>query len=152
MILVLNLHGKINSSVPVRKALRELRVERKFTATVVPDDPSTAGMLSLCKHYLAWCPVDPELLTTLLEKRGMASESKRLGGEALARLGFKKHRDLAEKILKGNERLSALKGVRPFFRLSPPRGGFKASLRRQYTERGTLGRNPKLPEIVRRMV
>jgi len=152
LFLVVNLHGKINSSAPVRKALEELRVERKFTATVVPDDPSTAGMLGLCKDYVAWTPLDSELLTTLLEKRGMVSESRRLGDEALARLGFKEHRELAEKILKENARLSSVKGVRPFFRLSPPRGGFKASLRRQYTEKGVMGRNPKLPEIVRRMI
>jgi large subunit ribosomal protein L30 len=152
LFLVVNLHGKINSSAPVRKALQELKVERKFTATVVPDDASTAGMLGLCKEYVAWSAVDSELLTELLEKRGMASESRRLSGEALAKLGFKKHRDLAEKLLKENARLSSIKGIRPFFRLSPPKGGFKSSMRRQYTEKGVLGKNPKLPEIVRRML
>ena len=153
MFLVVNLHGRINSSAPVRKALGELKVERKFTATLVPDDVQAIGMLKLCKDYLAWCPVDSELLTTLLEKRGMATESRRLGEEALAKLGVKKHGELAEKILKGNVRLSSMEGIRPFFRLSPPRGGFKGSMRRQYTEKkGILGNNPKLPEIVRRMV
>jgi large subunit ribosomal protein L30 len=152
LYLVVNLHGKIDSSVPVRKALEELKVERKFTATVVPDDPSTTGMLNLCKDYVAWSQVDAELLATLLERRGMVSESRRLDDKALSNLGFKKHRDLAEKMVKEGTRLSSVEGVRPFFRLSPPRGGFKASLRRQYSERGTLGKNPGLPDIVRRMV
>lgn len=152
LYLVVNLHGKINSPGPIRKALVEMKVERKFTATVLPDDLQTMGMLKLCKDYLAWCPVDPEMLTALLEKRGMATESRRLGDEDLAKLGVKKHKELAEKILKGNARLSSMDGIRPFFRLGPPKGGFKGSMRRQYSEKGILGSNPKLPEIVRRMV
>jgi large subunit ribosomal protein L30 len=42
--------------------------------------------------------------------------------------------------------------VLPYFRLAPPRGGFKRSMRRQFTEKGILGNNPKLEEIVRRMI
>ena len=49
-------------------------------------------------------------------------------------------------------RLSAVKGLRPFFNLSPPRGGFKVSTRRKFGEGGVLGMNPKLPELVRRMI
>ena len=152
LYLVVNLHGKIDSSAPVRQALEELKVERKFTATLVSDDPSTTGMLALCKDYVAWCQADADLLAVLLEKRGMVSESRKLDQTALSKLGYKQYKDLADRIVKDGKRLSSVEGIRPFFRLSPPRGGFKLSLRRQYTERGTLGRNPKLPEIVRRMV
>jgi len=152
LILVLNLHGAINSSDPVRKALGELKVIRKFSASVVGDDPATAGMLKLCKNYVAWTKADPELLTHLLKKRGMLSETKQLDAASLKKLGFKSHVDLASKMIKGSLRLSAISGVRPYFRLAPPRGGFKSSLRRQYSEKGTLGDNPNLGELVRRMV
>jgi len=152
LLLVLNVHGRINSSAPVRKALAELKVERKFTASVVPDDDATKGMLRLCKEYLAWSELDKELLTELLKKRGMASETRKLDKEALASIGYKKHEELATKMIKDEVRLSSVSGIRPFFRLSPPRGGFKSSLRRQATDKGTLGLNPKLGDIVRRMV
>ncbi len=151
-MLVLNIHGAINSSAPVRKALEELKVVRKFTASVVSDDASTVGMLKLCKDHVAWAPVDAELLGTLLKKRGMVSTTKELDAATLKRMGFKKPEELAEKMLKEGMRLSAVEGIRPFFRLAPPRGGFKQSMRRQYTEKGLLGSNPKLAEIVRRMV
>lgn len=152
LILVVNLHGKINSSEPVRKALHELKVERKFSASVVSDDPPTVGMLKLCKDYVAWAPAEAELLATLLKKRGMVSETARLDGHALAAMGFKKHEELAEKMMKEQIRLSQVKGLRPFFRLAPPKGGFRVSMRKQYTEKGMLGSNPKLSEFVRRMV
>jgi large subunit ribosomal protein L30 len=151
LLLVLNIHGKINSSVPVREALEELKVEKKFSATVVTDDAPTMGMLKRCKDYVAWAPVDLELLTTLLQKRGMVSTTLRLDADSLKTLGFKSHAELAEKMLKDKVRLSDVRGLRPFFRLSPPKGGFKRSLRRQYSEKGMLGSNPKLAELVGRM-
>ena len=152
LLLVVNLHGQINSSVPVRKALNELWIAKKFSASVVTDDPPTLGMLRLCKDYVAWCPVDEGLLTDLLRKRGMVSGTRSLDAATLKELGCKRHEDLAAKMVKDQVRLSALNGVLPYFRLAPPKGGFKMSLRRQATERGLLGNNPKLDAIVRRMI
>jgi len=152
LLLVVNLHGQINSSAPVRKALNELWVAKKFSASVVTDDPPTVGMLRLCKDYIAWCPVSEELLANLLEKRGMVSAARSLDAAMLKELGYKKHEDLAAKMVKDQTRLSAVNGVLPYFRLAPPKGGFKLSLRRQATERGLLGSNPKLDAIVRRMI
>lgn len=151
-MLVLNIHGAINSSAPVRKALEELKVVRKFTASVVSDDASTVGMLKLCKDRVAWAPVDAELLSALLKKRGMVSTTRALDADALKKMGFKKPEELAAKMLEEGMRLSAVEGIRPFFRLAPPRGGFKRSMRRQTTEKGLLGSNPKLAQLVRRML
>ena len=152
LLLVLNLRGKIDSTDAVRQALAELKAERKFTATVVADDAPTVGMLKACKDYVAWAPLDSKLLANLLKARGMVSESKKLDQDALKALGFKKYEDYADKIMKDGVRLSAQKGIRPFFRLSPPRGGYRLSSRRQASEKGILGNNPKLAELVGRMV
>ena len=146
------MHGQINSSAPVRKALNELWVSRKFSASVVADDAPTVGMLRLCKDYVAWCPVNEELLSELLKKRGMVSATRTLDAATLKELGYKRHEDLAAKMVKDQTRLSAVNGVLPYFRLAPPKGGFKLSLRRQATERGLLGSNPKLDATVRRMI
>jgi len=152
LILVVNLHGQINSSAPVRKALNELWVAKKFSASVVTDDAPTVGMLRLCKDYVAWCPLNEELLADLLKKRGRVSTARPLDAATLKELGFSKHEELAAKMVKDQMRLSAVDGVLPYFRLAPPRGGFRSSLRRQATERGLLGSNPKLDAIVRRMI
>jgi large subunit ribosomal protein L30 len=110
------------------------------------------GMLKLCKNYVAWAPIDNELLVMLLKKRGMISTTRRLDEASLAAIGFKNHEDLAGRMMLEQLRLSKVPGVLPFFRLAPPRGGFKLSLRRQFSERGMLGNNPKLPELVKRMI
>ena len=152
LILVVNLHGAINSSSAVREALGQLRVIRKFSASVVTDDDTTVGMLSLCKDFFSWSAVDVKLLGELLEKKGMASSTRPLDAAALKKMGFKNHEDLAQKMVKDRLRMSAVEGLVPFFRLPPPKGGFKHSLRRQFTEKGTLGANPNLEGIVRRML
>jgi large subunit ribosomal protein L30 len=152
LLLVVNVHGAINSSSAVREALGQLKVIRKFSASVVGDDPPTLGMLKLCKDYVAWSPVDAPLLTELLEKKGMASTTRPLDAAALKKMGYKKPGDIAQKMIKEEIRMSAVEGLVPYFRLPPPKGGFKRSLRRQYTEKGTLGANPNLQEIIRRML
>jgi large subunit ribosomal protein L30 len=152
LLLIVNLHGAINSSGPVRKALEELKVERRFSASVVPGDEPTLGTLKLCKDRLAWAPVDAPFLAALLKKRGMVSTTKHLDSAALKALGYKDYEELAAKMVKDGMRLSALEGVRPFFRLAPPKGGFKRSMRRGWNERGLLGGNPKLAELVGRMI
>jgi large subunit ribosomal protein L30 len=152
LILVVNVHGSINSSAPVRKALNELKVAKKFSASVVTDDLPTAGMLRLCKDYVAWTPLQEDLLAELLKKRGKVSATRSLDEASLKRLGFKKHDEMAAKMIKEQVRLSLMSGVLPFFRLAPPKGGFRKSMRRQFTEKGILGNNPGLEEIVRRMI
>jgi large subunit ribosomal protein L30 len=41
---------------------------------------------------------------------------------------------------------------RPWFALSPPRGGFKKSTKKQYTQDGILGEDKDLISLVQRMI
>jgi large subunit ribosomal protein L30 len=153
-LLVVNLHGLINVPRGTRETLIQLGIGKRFAAAVVGDDPVSWGSVHLCKDYVAWAPLDAELLTALLKSRGRRSNSKTLDDEGLKALGFKAYADLAQAILAGetSSTLSSVKGLKPFFGLSPPRGGFKRSSRRAFREGGILGENPLLPEIVRRMI
>lgn len=153
-LLVVNLHGQINVPRGTRETLVQLGIGKRFAAAVVGDDPVSKGAVHLCKDYVAWAPLDSDLLASLLESRGRVSASRTLDGEALKAMGFKTYADLAQAIIKGetSSTLSAVKGLKPFFGLSPPKGGFKRSSRRQFREGGILGENPMLPEIVRRMI
>ena len=152
-LLVVNLHGLINVPTGTRATLIQLGIGKRFAAAVVGDDAVSKGSVHLCKDYVAWNTLDSDLLTALLKSKGKVSNSKVLDDEALKALGFKTHADLAEAILQAETtgRLASI-GLKPFFGLSPPRGGFKRSSRRQFREGGILGENPQLGEIVRRMI
>jgi large subunit ribosomal protein L30 len=150
--LVINLHGLINVPGRTRLALEGLGITKKFSATVVGDDESTMGTLKRCKDYVAWSKVDAETLESLLSQRGKVSQRKKLDESSLKSLGFKDYKQLASKIIEGDQRLSSVKGMLPYFTLGPPKGGFKRSTRRQFKEGGTLGLNEELLGVIRRMV
>jgi large subunit ribosomal protein L30 len=148
--LVVNLHGQINVPRATRETLVQLGLGKRFSATVVGDDPVSKGAVHLCKDYVAWAPIDAGLLEAILKARGRLSNTRTLDEEALKDMGYKTYADLAQAMIKGET--SGSKELKPFFGLSPPRGGFKRSSRRQFREGGILGENPKLGEIVRRML
>jgi large subunit ribosomal protein L30 len=153
-LLVVNLHGQINVPRATRETLVQLGLGKRFAATVVGDDPISKGSVKLCKDYVAWAPMEAGLLTDMLKSKGKISNSKPLDDEALKALGFKTHAELAKAIMESKSPgcMSEVKGMKHFIGLSPPKGGFKRSSRRQFREGGILGDNPKLPDIVRRMI
>lgn len=152
-LLVVNVHGLINTPRAVRATLVQLGIGKRFSATVVDDGPVSRGAVVACKDYVTWGPVEAEFLASLLQARGRVSKSRALDEKGLGEIGFKTHAELAAKIMSDDvDRLSAVTGLKPFFSLSPPRGGFKRPLRRQFREGGVLGENPQLPDLVRRMM
>lgn len=151
-LLVVNMRGLVNTRRPVRQTLQQLRLLKRFNATIVPDDEVYRGMLNSAKEHLAWCKLDREIAETLLSKRAEVSNGRRLSESELKESGYSSFSELAVALSEGRVSLSKELGLRQFFRLSPPKGGFKRSIRRQYGEGGILGPNKDLPKMVERMV
>jgi len=150
-LLVIRLRGTVNVPHWAETTLRLLNLHKRFTATLVSDTPSIKGMLRKVKDYVAWSPVDAELIKELLEKRGKVSRRKRLTIEEVKKLGFEDFASLAASLADGKVSLNKLKLIKPFFSLQPPRGGFPSSSRRLYKD-GVLGENPELPKLVLKML
>ena len=152
-LIVVNLHGLINTPSGPRKTLIELGIGKTVRGDGGPRTTRRPwARSSSARSTSPGAPSTADLLASLLKARGKVSNAKPLDGEALKALGVKDHSELASKMIKDGSRLSSLQGVKPFFGLSPPKGGFKRSSRRQFRQGGVLGENPKLPDIVRRML
>ncbi len=151
-ILVVNMRGTLNIPHPIKRTLRQLHLSTRFRATVLPDNPITKGMLQKVKNYVAWSDADLDLVTRLLEVRGMKSARARLALKDIQLQGFTTLRDLGKAIVKGEVTISKLDSIKPSFALSPPRGGFKRSTRRMYSQGGILGKNPDLAKLVEIML
>lgn len=151
-LLIVRMRGTVNVREPVKKTLQQLHLTKRFRATIVPDAPEYRGMLRVAKDFVAWCPISSSLITSLLKKRGMKAGWKPLMLKDIKALGFKSFSQFAKSLEKGDTRLGNLEGVKPFFALAPPRGGFRRSTRRMYRQGGILGENPELPEIVKAML
>jgi len=59
---------------------------------------------------------------------------------------------IATTISQNQTYLSKISGIKPWFALSPPRGGFKKKSKRSYSQDGILGENKELISLVKRMM
>jgi large subunit ribosomal protein L30 len=151
-LVVINMRGLVNTRTPVRRTLVQLKLLKRFNATIVPDDDVYRGMLNSAKEHLAWCTLDTQTAESLLSKRAEVSDGRRFDESKLKDVGYSSYSELASALSNGQVSLSENLGLRQFFRLSPPKGGFKRSIRRQYGEGGILGPNKDLPKILEKMV
>lgn len=149
--VVLRIKGSVNVPYWARYTLNSLNLYRKFWATILPETQESLGMLKKIKDFVAWTSVDASLVKDLLEKRGKAEGSKSF--KLLPDVGdYHNVEELASDIAKDKVRLSNLQMVKPWFALSPPRGGFKKSTKRSSNQNGILGEDKELAQIIRRMI
>ncbi|MGQ9468821.1 MAG: 50S ribosomal protein L30 [Nitrososphaerales archaeon] len=150
-LLVVRLRGTINVREPVKKILEQLHLTKRFRATIIPDTPDYRGMLIVAKDHVAWFPIKSSFISKLIKERGRKEGWKPLSLNDIKKMNFKSFDDLAKSLEKGEIVLKE-KGIKPFFALSPPIGGFKRSTRRMYAQGGILGENPELISIVEKMI
>lgn len=150
-LLVVNLRGMVNTRAPVRTTLDQLKVAKRFNATIVPNDRVHVGMLNLAKEHVAWCKLDAGTAEKMLNRRSEKSARTKISPEELSEKYGSVH-ELASNLENGKVKLGSIGEIRPFFRLSPPKGGFKRSIRRQYREGGILGPNEELAKLVDKML
>ncbi len=155
LLLAVRLRGTAGDNPDVEKTLESLKLERTFQARLLENTPSMLGMLRAAKNLVAWGEVSPKLLERLLQKRGEREAGKDLDGAFVRMFGVPSLEGLAKSVVSGEVGLEELwrAGLKPRFRLHPPRGGFKRSLRRAATDGGELGyRGGDINSLVKRMI
>jgi large subunit ribosomal protein L30 len=108
-------------------------------------------MLRKVKEVVAWTKADTGIVKELLEKRGRKEGYKVLTKADLPK-EYKSMDELATAIAGDKVAMSKLEGIKPWFALSPPKGGFKRKTKQQYSQDGVLGDDKELVEIVKRML
>ena len=147
--VVLRIKGSVNIPNWARYTLDSLNLYKKFWATILPETPESLGMLKKIKEFVAWSHVDAGLVKELIEKRGKTSGFK----PVLQETGpYNSIEALASDIAEDKVRLSSLQVIKPWFALNPPRGGFKRKTKTQYNQKGILGEDRELADIIRRMI
>jgi len=157
LVLAVRLRGTVGDSPDVEKTLESLALLRTFQARLLKNTPSNTGMLRKAKNLVAWGEIDPATLGALLAKRAEGEQRSIVLDEEFVknRFGRETFGDLAESIIAGDISLEDLwrAGLKPKFRLHPPRGGFKRSTRRAFTDGGELGyRGPNINSLALRMI
>jgi len=131
LMLVVRIRGTVNVRRDMRGTLDSLRLHRVHAATLFKGEPNVLGALQNVKDLVAWGEVDEGTLVRLLEKRARLVGDRHVAQKYLKdRLGARDFKELAESLLAFKADWAKLPGVKPFFRLSPPKSGYHVKLER----------------------
>ncbi len=154
-LVAVRLDGLPNVRSGEELTLNALRMKTRFSAVILPDTVSFRGMLQRVKDHVTWSEAKGEDLGLLLSKRASTAEGLGITDkyvEEKTKLGGV--RELLSSLHSGRLKLLELWqiGVKPVFRLHPPRGGFARSSKRPYADRGELGyRKDGLQDLLKKM-
>ena len=149
--LVVRIRGTVNIPHWANNTLDNLNLDKRFRATVIPENPESLGMLRKVKEMVAWTSADATIIKELLEKRGKKTGFKPITNSDLPE-GYKTIEELASAIADNKITLSKIRSIKPWFALNSPRGGFKRKTKTQYSQDGILGEHKGLADIVKRML
>ena len=151
-VLVIRIRGGIDVPWYVKDTMRMLRVDHNNYATLLKETPSYLGMLRKAKDHITWGEPSLETIKLVITSRGKLVGDKPITEETLKELGYEGLDRLAAKIKSSEVEFSTLNGIKPFFRMHPPKKGFRRSVKHPYNDRGELGyRGETIDELAKRM-
>ena len=154
-LVAVRLDGLPNVRAREESTLNTLRMKRRFSAVILPDTVSFRGMLQRVKDHVTWSEAKGEDLGLLLSNRARTTQGLGITDSYVEeKTKLSGVRDLLSALQSGRLKLHELWqiGVKPVFRLHPPRGGFMRSSKRPYADRGELGyRKDGLHDILTKM-
>jgi len=139
----------------IRETMAMLNLTRVNHATIVMDNPSYRGMLQKSKDYITWGKVDAKTVEMLIKERGRMSGDKPVTDSTVKELSnFSGIKQLSEAIASGEATMKDVEGLKPIFRLHPPRGSKGwGGIKRAYSVGGALGfRGDAIGDLADRMI
>lgn len=150
--LVVRIKGQADCPYWATTTMTLLKLDKKYRATILPAKDNTLGMLKKVQHYVSWIELDADLAKELIEKKARKGGYQKVTADDLKELGFASSEELGKALSEGKATLSKLKPLKPWFALAPPRHGFKRSTKKLYGQKGILGANKDLGNVVRNMI
>ncbi len=153
-IAIVRVRGDTKIRKGIKDTLAMLRLYRKNTCVIMDAKKELIGMLTKVKDYVTWGELDKETFKLLLEKRGLLPGKSKLDEKYLkehVKLGFD---EFTSAVFEGKKNLKDVPGLKKFFRLNPPVGGFeRKGIKIVYASGGALGyRKDGINKLIRKMV
>jgi len=144
MIAVIRIKGLVDIPGDSKRTMYILKIRKKNSCVLLQEKPEIEGMIKKVGKYIAYGEINKETLKNLIIKRG------RIPGDKPLNIDEKKLDRFVDDLLSNKSKLGDL-NLKPFFRLHPPKGGFKKSTKLAYPK-GVLGKNEKINELIMRML
>jgi large subunit ribosomal protein L30 len=129
-----------------------LRLTRINHAVLIEENPSYQGMLQKAKDYITWGEVDPQTVAKLLSKRGKLAGNVKITEDYIKEnTDFSSVEELSKAVVDSGAKLED-SGIKPVFRLHPPRKGYE-DIKKTFVESGSLGyRGDKIGDLIKKMI
>lgn len=150
MIAIVRVRGLVKVRKDIENTMEMLRLKSVNNCVVIHDNPVYKGMIHKIKDYVTWGEIEKDVFKKILLKWGRTEGNKRVNEDY-----FKEKKQTVDKFVdsffKGDVKLQDV-GIRPFFRLHPPRKGYEG-IKRPYSLKGALGnREKEINKLLERMV
>ena len=153
-IAVIRIHGKSGLKKGIKSTLNMLRLYNKHNCAVIPNTDAYVGMIKKAKNYITWGEINEETLKLLLERRGKLARKQSLTEQYVNEKLKLNIADFSKQVFEFKKELSDLPGLKLFFKLNPPKGGFeRGGIKAQFASGGVLGyRKDKINELIKKMM
>jgi large subunit ribosomal protein L30 len=153
-IAIVRIRGRSGVDRRVNDTLDMMRLYRQNGCVIVPAIPVNLGMLRKAKDYITWGEIDEETFKELLTKRGKIIGNKPLTEEYLKEKIKLNFEAFTKEIFADKKKLKDVPGMKPYFRLTPPKKGFeRQGIKRPFSMGGALGyRKDKINQLIKRMI
>jgi len=151
-LAVVRIRGLSDIRGDIQDTMKMLNLTRNCQATLMDDRPSHLGMLRKAQSYVTWGEASKESVARLLKERGRTAGNRKLTDEHAQKAGYDSLDRLAEALYTLEVQLKGIPGVKPVFRLRPPKKGFKGTVKKSYKSGGAAGyRGEFINDLVQRM-
>jgi large subunit ribosomal protein L30 len=152
MIAAIRVRGRTGIKKDIADTLDMLRLTRINHAVLIEENPSYKGMLQKAKDYITWGEVDPQTVAKLLSKRGKLAGNVKITEDYIKEnTDFSSVEELSKAVVDSGAKLED-SGIKPVFRLHPPRKGYE-DIKKTFVESGSLGyRGDKIGDLIKKMI
>jgi large subunit ribosomal protein L30 len=111
-------------------------------------------MINKVKDYCTFGEVDAEVIKELLEKRGRLPGNKQLTAEYLKKEVKTDFDSLSKSLAEGKASLKDIPGLKRYFKMHPPVGGFeRGGVKHPFAAGGALGyRGKEMGKLIQKMI
>lgn len=141
LVLVIRVRGAPHMNYKIDDTLKMLRLHKVNHAQIYLSNKTVDGMLKKAKDYIAYGEINQTVLLQLLKKRGLLKGNKPLTNEHVKLMceNIDDIEGLTKALIDGKIKYKDIKNIKPIFRLHPPRGGYRGTIKKAYKSGGTLG-------------
>ena len=141
LLAVIRISGILHVRNDMANTLDRLMLRRKYSCVLISsNNKNLCGMLKKVRNFVSYGTIDNNILEKLIKERGKSVE----GNKRKVKID---DNEVVKGLIEG-KKLNEF-GLKPFFRLHPPRGGIKSKM---HYPKGVLGENKEINKLIERML